>query len=72
MSNAKSVRALRKAQVDSKGCVACGCCVPSCPCKAIGIFKGVFANIDTENCVGCGKCAGACPAGTITISEAVQ
>lgn len=70
MNNPKSVRALRKAQVDSKGCVACGCCVPSCPCRAISIYKGMFAAVDMEGCIGCGRCAGACPAGIITILEA--
>jgi Pyruvate/2-oxoacid:ferredoxin oxidoreductase delta subunit len=72
MSDTRTVRAARKAQVDSFSCVACGCCVPSCPRKAISIFKGMFATVDTELCVGCGKCAKACPAGFITVSEAAQ
>lgn len=70
MSKAKSGRAVLKAQVDSKDCVACGCCVPSCPREAVSVFKGIFAAVDMEGCIGCGKCAKACPAGSITIKEA--
>lgn len=59
----------RKAIVEQKDCVACGCCVKVCPLKAIKIVKGVMAQVDEEKCVGCGKCAKECPASVIVISE---
>lgn len=69
MSDTTTVRTARKALVDKAGCVACGCCVSSCPRNAASIFLGMFAKIDSSLCVGCGKCVSACPAGTITIEE---
>jgi len=72
MNNATSIKTARKAYVDTKGCVACGCCVKSCPRQAIDIFKGMFAIIDKDRCVGCGKCGNICPAGVITIEEAAR
>ena len=59
----------RKALVDSKTCVACGCCVKICPRDAIEIWKGITARISLEKCVGCGRCAKECPASVITIQE---
>lgn len=61
----------RKAFVDKKHCVSCGCCVKVCPLKAISIYCGVYAVVDKEKCVGCGKCAKACPASVIDIKEAM-
>jgi len=46
-------------------CVACGCCVKTCPLDAIAISKGIRAVIDEQKCVGCGKCEDACPASVI-------
>ncbi len=57
----------RKAKIDIKGCVACGCCAKICPVTAIEIYKGRYAEIDGSSCVGCGKCALECPAGVIDI-----
>ena len=57
----------RRAVVDQKSCVACGCCVKVCPLKAIQIVKGIMAQVDEEKCVGCGKCAKECPASVIEI-----
>ena len=62
-------RVPRRAQVDQKHCVACGCCVKVCPLGAIAIVRGVTARVDGERCVGCGRCAGECPAGVIRIRE---
>lgn len=62
-------RKRRKAVVDQKNCVACGCCMKICPMQAIEIAHGVMAQVDTEKCVGCGKCAKECPASVITIAE---
>ena len=59
----------RKALVDSKTCVACGCCVKVCPRDAIEIWKGITTRISLEKCVGCGRCAKECPASVITIQE---
>lgn len=59
----------RKAEVNRRACVACGCCVKVCPLGAISVEKGVFAVVDRNKCVGCGKCAAECPAGIITIQE---
>ncbi len=61
----------RRAQVEQRDCVACGCCVKVCPLAAIRIVKGVTAQVDPERCVGCGKCAKECPASVITIGEVV-
>jgi len=59
----------RKAVVEQKDCVACGCCVKVCPLKAIEILRGVMAQVNEEKCVGCGKCAKECPASVIVIAE---
>ena len=60
----------RKAIVDTKLCVACGCCVKVCPRAAISVPHGINAVIDETLCVGCGKCAKECPASIITLEEA--
>lgn len=62
-------RKRRKAWVDQKDCVACGCCAKVCPLGAIEIVKGIMAQVDAERCVGCGKCAKECPASVITVRE---
>ncbi|WP_434310234.1 4Fe-4S dicluster domain-containing protein [Hominifimenecus sp. rT4P-3] len=59
----------RKAVVEQKSCVACGCCVKVCPLQAIEIMKGIMAQVNREKCVGCGKCARECPASVISILE---
>lgn len=58
----------RIAAVD-KDCVACGCCIKSCPLQAIAVPYGITAVVDANKCVGCGKCAKSCPAQVITIIE---
>ena len=45
----------RKAFVDQKSCVACGCCAKVCPMDAIQIFHGIMARVDMGKCVGCGR-----------------
>lgn len=50
-------------------CVACGCCVTTCPKEAISINSGVIALIDSNTCIGCGKCSIICPAAVITIMD---
>ena len=42
-------RKKRKAHVEERDCVACGCCVKVCPMSAIQIFHGVMAVVDQEN-----------------------
>lgn len=59
----------RKAVVDQRFCVACGCCIKVCPLSAIQVVKGVAAQVDESKCVGCGKCARECPASVIEIRE---
>ena len=59
----------KKAYVNDKYCVACGCCVKVCPLGAIQVIKGIMAQVDVAKCVGCGKCAKECPASVITIRE---
>lgn len=63
------IRKKRKASVDSRLCVACGCCVKVCPLGAIHVEGGMWARVDQEKCVGCGKCAKECPASVIEIRE---
>lgn len=60
----------RRAEVDERACVACGCCVKVCPLGAIEVVRGVAARVDALRCVGCGKCARECPASVIEIKEA--
>ena len=62
-------RKRRKAVVDQKDCVACGCCVKVCPLGAIQVIKGIMAQVNEMKCVGCGKCAKECPASVIEIQE---
>ena len=57
----------RRAVVDQKACVACGCCVKVCPLQAIAVVRA--ARVDGAKCVGCGKCARECPASVIEIRE---
>ena len=60
----------RRAVVDEKACVACGCCVKVCPLGAIEVVRGIAARVDWSKCVGCGKCAQECPATVIAVGEA--
>ncbi len=60
----------RRAVVDEKACVACGCCVKVCPLGAIEVVRGIAARVDWSKCVGCGKCAKECPASVIAVGEA--
>ena len=62
-------RSIRKAQVEQKDCVACGCCLKVCPRDAIVIHRGLYAKIDESVWVGCRKCAVECPASVIRIVE---
>ena len=60
---------MKKAFVNKKYCVACGCCLTTCKMGAITIPRGVCAVIDDVKCIGCGMCAKKCPASAITIKE---
>ena len=64
-----AIRKKRRAVVDQRDCVACGCCVKVCPTGAIRIVKGIMAQVDPAKCVGCRKCAKECPASIIAIQE---
>ena len=61
---------MKKAFVNIKLCVACGCCLTACKLRAITIPRGVYAVIDEKKCVGCGMCAKTCPASVIAVKEA--
>ena len=63
------IRKKRRAYIEQKDCVACGCYVKVCPMKAIQIYRGLYAQVDEAKCVGCGKCAKECPATVIEIRE---
>lgn len=63
----KVIKKKRKAFVDQRHCVACGCCMKVCPMSAIRIVSGIMAEVDRDKCVGCGKCAEECPAAVITV-----
>ena len=62
-------RKRRRAVVNQRDCVACGCCMKVCPLSAIQVIHGVVAQVDKNKCVGCGKCARECPASVIEIRE---
>lgn len=62
-------RKKKKASVEERLCVACGCCVKVCPKQAIEIWKGITARINAEKCIGCGKCVKECPASVISLQE---
>lgn len=64
--------AKRKAIINIRECVACGCCIKVCPRGAISVPKGIYAEIDKSLCIGCGKCANECPASIITMEVAAQ
>ena len=63
------IRKERRAYVEQKDCVACGCCIKVCPMSVIQVYRGLYAQINEEKCVGCGKCAKECPATVIEIRE---
>ena len=64
-----TARKKRRAVVDERACVACGCCAKACPLSAIRIWRGIRAEVNAERCVGCGKCAKECPASVIEMQE---
>lgn len=59
----------RKAVVEERDCVACGCCVKVCPLGAIQVLHGIAARVNLDKCVGCGKCVRECPASVIQLQE---
>lgn len=61
-------RPKKTALVDKDLCVACGCCVKSCPKAAISIYKGIYAVVNDKICVGCGRCYSICPASVIEMA----
>jgi len=63
---------MKKAFIDKKLCVACGCCLSACKLGAVSIPTGTHAMVDINKCVGCGMCAQKCPVSIITIKEAVS
>ena len=63
------IRKKKRAYIEEKDCVACGCCVKVCPMKAIQVYRGLYAQVDESKCVGCSKCAKECPATVIEIRE---
>lgn len=60
---------MKKAFVNQKLCVGCGCCLKVCKLRAISIPGGAYAIIDEDKCVGCGMCSTECPASIISIEE---
>ena len=50
------IRKKRRAYVEQRDCVACGCCAKACPVSAVNIYKGMYAIVDASRCVGCGRC----------------
>ena len=64
-----AIRKKRKAFITQEDCVACGCCVKTCPVGAIQIMRGIMAQVNMNKCLGCGKCAKECPASVIQIRE---
>ena len=59
----------RKAVVEERDCVACGCCVKVCPLGAIQVLHGITARVNPDKRVGCGKCVRERPASVIQLQE---
>lgn len=57
----------KKAVIDTRICVGCGCCTKVCPLGAVTVPYGIHAVIDPAKCVGCGCCSTECPASIIEI-----
>ena len=57
----------KKAVIDTRICVGCGCCAKVCPLGAVTVPYGIHAVIDSAKCVGCGRCSTECPASIIEI-----
>ncbi len=63
------------ATIDYEQCMACWCCVQSCPLDCLkntktGVdrYKKVYPELkEKHGCTGCGICAAACPVDCITI-----
>ncbi|MCL2389573.1 MAG: 4Fe-4S binding protein [Elusimicrobia bacterium] len=51
-------------KIDSKACVSCGVCVPTCPVEAIAQSGDTYV-IDSK-CVDCGVCVPSCPVNAIS------
>ncbi len=64
--------AKRKANINVRQCVACGCCMKVCPRNAITVPNGICAEVHKEQCVGCGLCVKECPASVITLEEVAE
>lgn len=60
---------IKKAVVDERHCVGCGCCIKVCPKGAIHVLNGIYAVVEENLCVGCGLCAKICPASVIAVQE---
>ena len=39
------IRKKRRAYVEQRDCVACGCCVKVCPMNAIEVYRGLYARV---------------------------
>ena len=63
------IRKKRRAYVEQRDCVACGCCVKVRPMNVIHVCYSLYALVDEDKCVGCGKCVKECPATVIEIRE---
>lgn len=59
----------RKAVVEERDCVACGCCVKVCPLGVIQVLHGITARVNPDKRVGCGKCVRERPASVIQLQE---
>ena len=40
------IRKKRRAFVEQRDCVACGCCVKVCPLNAIQVYRGLYAQVE--------------------------
>jgi len=63
--NFKSVKIIPAYRVDPDTCIACGLCLKTLSCPAMGL-NGEKASIEAHSCVSCGVCAQVCPKGAIS------
>lgn len=67
VGGASNAATCKKAVIDAKECLGCGCCEAVCEVCAISPAEGVAYAVDSKLCQGCGACERECPVNAITM-----